>query len=105
MEKKIKEVQDYFTKRIENCDFELVKIEPKKSGWVWFVIKIDGYDFSFAINREHKSHCPFDRSFIRTKTLNKSQLDKLIAFAEDKEQELKAEKIKKLKKELAKLEL
>ena len=72
--------------------------------WYDFTVKIDGYSFRFAVNTKHKmAHIRPYESLMQL-TFNNSRIEKLIEFIKIENEKIKADKIEKLKSELAKLE-
>ena len=102
MKKQILEVQNYFINKITACDFDTVEIKDTRDGWFNFIVKIDGYLFDFSIPSEIKI-ITHHRSFMDIKIPN-DRLQNLINFIEAHKEKMKAEKIEKLKAELAELE-
>ena len=102
MKEKILEVQNYFINKITACEFDLEKIKKASNDWWNFTVKIDGYAFEFSVKLKHDLFCFFS-GFIEVK-VPRDRLQNLIKLIETHKEEAKAEKIQKLKAELAELE-
>ena len=102
MKKQILEVQNYFINKITACEFDSYEIKYSNDGWFNVSAEIDGYLFYFSIHSEFKiiSH---HRSFMDLEIPN-TRLSNLLKFIEAHKEKMKAEKIEKLKAELAELE-
>ena len=102
MKKQITEVQKYFIDKITACKFDSFKIGPIDGDWININAKIDGYLFDFSIHSDIKI-ITHHRSFIDLE-VPKTRLSNLLKFIENQKEKIKAEKIEKLKAELAVLE-
>lgn len=100
----ITQIQNYFLEKIYNCQFEKYTIENKLPNWYNFTVSIDGYSFRFGINTELKIvHSRLFDTFLEL-TIDNSKIEKIIEFIKIETEKIKADKIEKLKSELAKLE-
>lgn len=102
MKNKIAEVQNYFLNKITACEFELIDIDFLSSKWVRLNVKIDGFDFSFAIEPVSKLYCAFNSDF--KIEIPADRLENLLKFTKDKSNQARIEKIEKLKLQLIQLE-
>ena len=100
---KIKEIQNYFTEKIYNYEFDKFVIEKNSPNWYDFTVTIDGYIFNFAINCRYKLSCLHTNSLMKL-TIDNSRIGKLIEFITNENGKILSDKIEMLKSELAKLE-
>lgn len=102
MKNQITEVQKYFIDKITACKFDSYKIKNTSDGWFDLIVTIDGFDFNFSIKPKQEM-CTSAFGFMDLKIPN-DRLKNLIAFVTTQEEKIKAEKIEKLKAELAELQ-
>ena len=102
MKNKILEVQNYFINKITACEFDSYEIKYTIDGWFALTVKIDSFQFNFALHHK-KCSCTDTFGFMDIKIPN-DRLQNLINFIEAHKEKMKAEKIEKLKAELAELE-
>lgn len=102
MKNKIKEIEDYFINKITACEFDSVEISTQESGWCHFETKIYDMKINFSIEPEKHYYCSHCGD-IKIK-VPEDRLLKLIELIKSKNEELRIEKIEKLKAELAELE-
>lgn len=102
MKKQIAEVQNYFIDKITACEFDGYEIKDIRDGWSNFIVKIDGFEFNFSINPK-KDICTNAFGFMDIKISN-DRIKNLIELINSTAEKMKAEKIEKLKAELAELE-
>lgn len=102
MKKQITEVQNYFTNKITACEFDSYEIKDTNDGWFTLNVKIDGFDFNFSV--KPKSEICTDALGSITVEIPNDRLKNLIELINSTAEKMKAEKIEKLKAELAQLE-
>ena len=102
MKKQIAEVQKYFIDKITACEFDRYEIKQSNDGWFDLNVTIDGFDFNFSV-KPNSEICTNAFGFMDLK-IPDDRLKNLIQFVTDNEAKIKAEKIEKLKAELAQLE-
>lgn len=101
MKKQILEVQNYFVNKIIECQFDSYKFGDLGREWINIKVIIDGYLFDFSINPKYKL-ITHHRSFMDLK-VPKTRLNNIFDFVEKEKARIKAERIEKLKSELAEL--
>lgn len=101
MKKQIEEVQRYFIDKITACKFDECKIENHVD-WDYLYVIIDGYSFSFGINKTKSLYCFFS-GFIKINIPN-DRLKNLVTMINNESEKIKSKKIEKLKKELEQLQ-
>ena len=102
MKKQIAEVQKCFIDKITACQFNVTEIKDSNDGWFTLNIEIDGFRFIFSVEPE-KTLCTKAFGFMDIEIPN-DRLQNLIQLINSTAEKIKAEKIEKLKAELAKLE-
>lgn len=102
MKKQIAEVQKYFTDKITACQFNVTEIKDTNDGWFTLNVEIDGFNFSFSIDQKREI-CTNAYGLMDIEIPN-DRLKNIIELVNSTAEKIKAEKIEKLKAELAKLE-
>lgn len=102
MKNKILEVQNYFLNKITNCEFDSYEIKDPNDGWFTLTVKIDGFQFKFFINPK-KEICT-NAFWLMDIEIPNDRIKNLIELINSTAEKVKAEKIEKLKAELAELE-
>ena len=102
MKKQITEVQKYFLDKITACEFDEYQIKESNNGWSDLTVTIDGFGFNFSVDPKREI-CTPAFGFMDIK-IPKDRLQNLINLIETQKEKMKAEKIEKLKAELAQLE-
>ena len=101
MKTQIEEVQRYFIDKITSCNFDKYEIKDRER-WTHFDVKIDGYSFSFGINKTISLFCFFSGLIIIN--VPNDRLNNLYEFIDKEYARTKAEKINQLQKELNQLQ-
>ena len=104
MKKQIEEIQNYFVNKITACDFDNLEFIPFQHNSIEIKLQVDGYCFQFIFNTEYKTiyQSIFD-NFMKIEIPNNRLLN-IIDLINERESQIKDEKIEKLKSELDKLE-
>lgn len=107
MKKQIQKLQNYLINRITNCDFDKSEVTPGYNGWVCFNVEIDGLEISFSVlpkqNYTGKPLYCAQNGGLKVVVPN-DRLQNLLAFIKAEQSRINAEKIERLKAELAELQ-